>query len=792
MKKGLFYSLIILAGLISACTGSDDLKVPGEPLMKKMAPALTLQYDSSILVLEDFFPAGTRFDSIVADPALTISWSADSTFLALQPDNKALPRLSVLRFWKGGFSYDMMVRKSPEIWVHYKFNPGKKNYRNVQLAGQMNDWNPRACWLVKTDSLWETNLRLYPGNYQYRLVIDGQWGLDPGNQESVPNGSGGYNSLLRAGNPDDPGLPFLHTKSTEKKDILIGGVTGETEIFAFWNNYQLPGNFLQTDSAGLHITIPAAAGSEEKSFIRVWGFNKKGLSNDLLIPLANGKVIRSTSDLNRHDLRSMIIYFLMVDRFYNGDTTNDSPVADPEIDPRVNYQGGDLKGVIFQLDDEYFNSLGVNTIWISPITQNPLSGYNEYPPPHRKFSGYHGYWPITLTTIDTRFGSPSELKNLVRLAHRKDINIILDYVAHHVHQDYPLLKQHPDWITAVDLPDGRKNLRLWDEQRLTTWFDIFLPTWDLTKPEVYELVSDSAAWWIGEYEIDGFRHDAAKHVPEIFWRTLTKKIDSIVPPGNGTFYQIGETFGSRQLIGSYINPGMLDAQFDFNLYWDVKNTFSSPAGSMKDLQTALAQSLSFFGYHNLMGNITGNQDMTRFITLASGALKPGEDEREAAWREIVLKDTLGYYRLASLMAFNMTIPGIPVIYYGDEFGLPGANDPDNRRMMKFDSLTPLEKKTFETTKKLVNLRKSNMPMLYGDLEMLGSNDKTMTYLRNYFGEWALVAFNKDTRERTVKVELPEQCDTAGMRANFGHSFTLKGRMIELTLPSTSFELITKR
>ena len=85
-------------------------------------------------------------------------------------------------------------------------------------------------------------------------------------------------------------------------------------------------------------------------------------------------------------------------------------------------------------------------------------------------------------------------------------------------------------------PGKRKNIRLFDENRLTTWFDIFLPTFDLTRPEVANMVSDSAAFWIREYNIDGFRHDAAKHVPEIYWRTLTKKLNQqVVIPQRGRF-----------------------------------------------------------------------------------------------------------------------------------------------------------------------------------------------------------------------------------------------------------------
>lgn len=453
--------------------------------------------------------------------------------------------------------------------------------------------------------------------------------------------------------------------------------------------------------------------------------------------------------------------------------------------------GGDLAGINKAIEDGYFKNLGINTLWISPITQNPVTGFNEYPAPHRKFSGYHGYWPITLTTVDTRFGTREELHQVVTDAHGNGMNVILDFVSHHAHQDYPVFKAHPDWITPLDLPGGKKNIRIWDEQRLTTWFDVFLPTFDLTKPEVAAMVSDSATFWIKEYKLDGFRHDAAKHVPENYWRTLTKKLnEQVMIPEERTIYQIGETFGSRDLVGSYINPGMLDAQFEFNLYWDIKSAFAMDNYSFRDLNYSLLQTFSYYGEHNLMGNITGNQDMPRFISFASGALSFSEDPGEAGWkRDIQVKDTLGYYKLASLQAFNMTIPGIPVIYYGDEFGMAGAGDPDNRRMMKFDSLTRQEQALKETTAKLAKLRGGNLALIYGDFKTLKVSEKTYIFMRNYFNQAAFVIFNKDKNPKQLEFDIPERFASAKLAPQFGKQMKLENGKVTVEMPGNSFEII---
>jgi len=488
----------------------------------------------------------------------------------------------------------------------------------------------------------------------------------------------------------------------------------------------------------------------------------------------------------------MIMYFLMVDRFKNGNKENDQPVPDAGIDPRVNYMGGDLNGITQEIEAGYFSGLGINTLWISPITQNPLEGYMEYPAPHRKFSGYHGYWPITLTTVDSRFGTSDDFHRLVKEAHRKGINVVLDFVSHHVHQAYPVLQVHPDWITSVDLPGNRKNIRLWDEQRLTTWFDVFLPTFDLTKPEVAHMVSDSATFWIKEYNLDGFRHDAAKHVPENYWRMLNQKLNAqVVVPEKRPVFQIGETFGSRELIESYINPGMLDAQFEFNLYWDAKNTFAMDPISFRDLNYSLQQSFNYFGEHNLMGNITGNQDMPRFISYASGDLSFFEDDHKAGWeRHIEVTDTVGYRKLASLIAFNMTIPGIPVIYYGDEFGMPGANDPDNRRMMLFDSLNKNQQYLKSTTAKLAFLRNQNLALTYGDFTTLKVSEKIFIYLRSYFDKAVIVVFNKDKAAHTIEFTLPERFQKSPINPAFGTTINYKNGKISIVMNAHSFEILT--
>jgi glycosidase len=783
---------IFCMAILQGCSSREDVKIPDKPEITGIAIPVVMQPDSTVLVLGDYFLHPKSIDSIITDKSIAWKISSDSMEITLTPREKSIPRLSVMKVWIGGYSYSLLLEKSRKIWQHITFDPKDKKYKTVEIAGDMNEWTPGHGQMHLKDGKWQTDFLLFPGKYQYKFVLDKKWVLDPANPEIVDNNIGGVNSLLHAGTVNPAGAPWLSATKTEKDNITIGIKNKTKEIFVFWNNYQLDEKFMKMDSSGLKIIIPQKARSIERSFLRVWAYNAAGTSNEILVPLEDGRVITDASKLTREDKQAMILYFLMVDRFRNGDPKNDAPLKDKDVDKKLNFQGGDLAGITRTIESGYFKELGVNSLWISPITQNPKDAWNEYPAPHRKFSGYHGYWPLTLTTVDTRFGTSDELKELVKQAHGSNMNVILDYVSNHVHQECKIYKDHPDWTTPLLLANKKKNIRLWDEQRLTTWFDEFLPTLDLTKPEVCSMMSDSALFWIKTYELDGFRHDATKHIPEVYWRTLTKKLkNQVIIPDKRSLYQIGETFGSRDLIGSYVNPGELDAQFDFGLYFDARNAFARENTSFKDLNYSLMESFSYFGEHSLMGNITGNQDLARFISFASGAISFSEDNQKAGWdRDIEVKDTAGYGRLASLMAFNMTIPGIPVIYYGDEFGMPGAGDPDNRRMMRFDNLTPPEKSLKGTVEKLTHLRSSSMPLLYGDFKTIETGDKTYVYMRTYFDKVVFVIFNKDKSAKKIDFGIPDRFTGIKTVNQFGSDAKLEKNRITLTLKGNSFEIIT--
>ncbi|MCB0737338.1 MAG: alpha-amylase, partial [Bacteroidetes bacterium] len=365
-----------------------------------------------------------------------------------------------------------------------------------------------------------------------------------------------------------------------------------------------------------------------------------------------------------------------------------------------------------------------------------------------EFSAYHGYWPISFTHVDERFGSPLELYKMVTTAHEQNYNVLIDFVANHVHEEHPYFKQYPGRVTPKYLPNGELNTEKWDERRLTTWFDEFMPSLDLLNPEVTNMLADSIIYWQKTFGVDGFRHDATKHIPHQFWRTLLHKMKEQGLFNENAPYQIGETYGSRDLVGSYVNTGELNGQFDFNLYDDVVAVFAA-GENIERLNYGLQKSLFAFGHHHLMGNISGNQDKARFISYADGAVRFDEDAKAAGWmRTITRKDSTAYQKMALLFAFNFTVPGVPVIYYGDEIGMPGGNDPDNRRMMKFKNLSKNEQQLKQTVSDFAKQRANSMSLLFGETNSYVNDNGLLIIERSYFGEKTTLVINNSSQNKT--------------------------------------------
>ena len=562
----------------------------------------------------------------------------------------------------------------------------------------------------------------------------------------------------------------LVTKSFTDSTITIG-VLNEYEHLQFrvlWQDTRATEfvSYGQYDPEATITIEKAWRESKGRSFIRVFALGDGKNLNDLLIPLENGKVLADAAQLTRHDDQAQVLYSLMIDRFHNGNKKNDWKMNSPEVLDIVDYQGGDIAGITQKIKDGFFNDLGITTIWISPITQNPWDawGLNKFPNGNKydntkaytKFSGYHGYWPIYATEVEKRFTTEEELHEMLAVAHAHGLNVILDYVANHMHINSPTLQAHPDWHTDSILPDGRRNFELWDEARLTTWFDVHIPTLDLERPEVCAPMTDSALVWLEKFDFDGFRHDACKHIPLNYWRELGAKMKQRYP--NRHIWMIGETYGDTKLIGSYVKSGLLNSQFDFNIYHTAIDVFGKPNQSLKSINKTILESLAAYGSHHTMGNISGNHDKCRFISLAGGAVSWNESDKAAGWERHIgvtadgdaAREEAAYKAAMLLEVINLTIPGVPCIYQGDEYAEAGANDPDNRHMMKFNGLSERQQQFRDEVQKLVQMRRNSLPLIYGEYIPVTVTDKLLVFDRTYMGQTVRVTIDLDKLEYSIQ------------------------------------------
>ena len=753
-----------------------------------LASPFQLQIDTSTLLISDYFPYQTKIDSVKLPKGIEL---VKLTERELVVSGRMQTKVSAIKFFTADDHYDIPCFAPDKYNVDINIQLDKPA-SELKIKGTFSSWAPISgdaeAFGVLPSKIWVIHLtKVNSGEHQYKLLADGKE-VNAVNAKIVPNGIGGTNAVIKVG--EDAKLnPTIITDQFIANSISLKASNIEGYV-AFWNHHLIASSTSKGNK--INLSIPTQATAVERSYVRVYAYGSGKIANDVLIPLERGRVINSPGLLDRKDLHTQIMYFMMVDRFCDGDPSN-NPKPLEGVAPIADYKGGDIKGIQHKINEGFFEDLGFNTIWLSPISKNPDGAWGFWNKKvTTKFSAYHGYWPTSYSIVDRRFGTNDGFTSLIKDAHSKDLNIVLDFVAHHIHTDHPLYKAHPDWVTPLYLPDGSMNTERWDDYRLTIWFDTFLPTLDFQRKEVNEIISDSVMYWVKNFDIDGFRHDASKHVPDVFWRTLTLKIRNEMHSKNKlSFYQIGETYGSPELIGSYVNSGQMDGQFDFNMYDAGVNAFALDANNEQSikaferLNNTIAESFKYYGAHHLMGNISGNQDKPRFASLADGSVKTDEDTKLAGWtRNIQHNGQKGYDRMAQMMAMNFTLPGIPVVYYGDEIAMPGGNDPDNRRMMKFSGYSIEENNLRNKVQTLASLRKNNLELLYGDFTVVACTPGFYAYERNYFGKKTLVVFSKNEGEVTLQIK-----NKNNIKVNFGHAVESSSSEIKIKLNNDDFEIL---
>ncbi|MEX1362735.1 MAG: alpha-amylase family glycosyl hydrolase [Nannocystaceae bacterium] len=446
------------------------------------------------------------------------------------------------------------------------------------------------------------------------------------------------------------------------------------------------------------------------------------------------------------DWRDAIIYFVFVDRFENGDPSNDGQIG-PPVEEIADWYGGDWQGVIDRTEEGYFNELGINTLWVTvPMDNTASSGLGINDP--RSYSAYHGYWPADLETTEEHFGTMEKLQELVMVAHDHDLKVIFDYAMNHVHADSPVYADNPDWFWPNDNGFGGNCLCgqgcSWDgEEGRRCWFTSYLPDFDFSNQDARDFSIDNAVWWAQQTGADGFRLDAVKHIEDAWLLDLRQRsnaeLDRYDAEGELTqrFYMVGETFtGDRNQIAYYVRDDMLDGQFDFPLRTELVDKVLMRQGSMSDLAGTMDANDSFYGSGAVMSTFIGNHDLPRVVHYAEDVPLSGNNpwwnDQELGWSNPpgVPAGSSAFERLVVGFGIIMTTPGAPLVYYGDEIGMAGAGDPDNRRPMDWNTAgyTAGQQLVLDQLKRLTAIRAAHPATRYGSRSTLGSDLDTFSYV----------------------------------------------------------------
>jgi alpha-amylase len=404
------------------------------------------------------------------------------------------------------------------------------------------------------------------------------------------------------------------------------------------------------------------------------------------------------------DWRDETIYFVMTDRFKNGDPTNDGDAAPGHL---TTWQGGDLQGVIDELP--YIKGLGMTAIWITPITEQTQAGY-------------HGYWTRDFYRVDPHLGDMDKLRELVTKAHGIGLKVVLDVVINHVGFGHPWLvdSAHAGWF------HDRCAMIFSDQKSVENCWLAGLPDLNTENPAVRAYLIDWALWLVRQTNVDGFRLDTARHVPKDFLREWVAAIKREHP----SFWIVGEVFVSDyRYQAGYLDAG-LDAVTDFQTQEGIVRAL----GPKEDLvwlgrPPSIAESY-LPGRETARATFIDNHDVPRFVGPAA------TDDATA--------------RLRQALVYLFTVPGTPVLYYGTEIALPGGADPDNRRMMEWGAAD-------ETTRGLVRqlavLRQQTAALRRGSFEKLLSERDTLVYARRGGADTAVVAINGQS-DAPQTLELP--------------------------------------
>jgi glycosidase len=646
----------------------------------------------------------------------------------------------------------------------------------VEVAGTFSDWTPKAMAIDAgraTLSLGD----LHPGTYGYKLIFDGTWETVPADVYTTWN-DGVENRALVVGDCQTPDLAVTHGEASADGTLdatlqftrAVDGAGLDPDAVTVTLAGE-PASF-EADPATGTISVHATGLGPGKHSLRVTARDSSGRSpehGEAYLPLW----VEDTP----YTWSSGLLYYVFLDRFEDG---GDS--GQPPIDGAVygtDYLGGDLVGARDRLEAGWFDDLGVRSLWLSPVNDNPPDAWVGTG--GVMYTGYHGYWPIKARAVDEHLGTTDEqpdeaLHALIDEAHRHGIRVMLDVVLNHVHQEHEYVTEHPDWFTAAACPcttdPGPCN---WDTNPIGCWFTTYLPDLDYKNQEIVDQEVSDLLWWAQTFDIDGFRVDAAKHMDHVILRTTSMTLrDRYETPGGAPFYLVGETFtgqGGQGLIMNYVAPYELDGQFDFPLLYPIRNAIGLEQGFPTLANEVRSDDAAYGSFVHGMSPFFGNHDVTRYSTYITGCDTPNlflpdtcPDRLDLGADDAISGDEWDLInKLSTSFLFVATQPGVPLLYYGDEIGLAGESDPDNRRPMVWDDLSMSQRTLLERIQKIGQVRRDLTALQTGDRRELWVDQDLYVYSRsNGPGDSAIVAMRLGGATRTQTIPIPTALSLEGL------------------------------
>ena len=289
--------------------------------------------------------------------------------------------------------------------------------------------------------------------------------------------------------------------------------------------------------------------------------------------------------------------------------------------------------------------------------------------------------------------------------------------------------------------------------------------------------------WAKKAGVDGFRLDAVKHIDLSWLKALRGRLASEGLQGQGgrRFYLVGETLdGDRALLKKFVEPKtMLDGQFDFPLRAQLVKAILMRQGSFKDLHAFLLTNDSYYGAGSVMGTFIGNHDLPRAIHLAEDTPQFGEWDsgKSRAWsnQPQAPSDAKPYQRLGVAFAFLLTSPGVPLLYYGDELGLAGAGDPDNRRPMPWGTAGAEPTRLKALIEKLIAIRHQHPALRRGSRKEVWLADDVYAYQMSASKDVVIVALNRSDQQQTIKLTATSYLDLLGNETVAGDAVSMPPR-----------------